>query len=484
MTRNRLAVLPEEMQRAFESRYGEKREAQIVVWPKGVKGLQDLPQDVKDTARGNPAEFDKLAARQPDKRFADVGGRLAPVGRYIDGEDPKVEAALFGLKEGDISPWIETPTSWTCVRCLKILPPDPNIRLDDKIRGEIEKDLFDKKLSAEIPKTFEELKQKARPVLTTQVPLPPQHDPMNPPVRVTVDDPRVLALIYGDKPITREDLGEFLIARGGYAKVEFLVNERIIAAAAAKQGVTLAPAEIEAAKKMFVDNLGIANMTMDDFVKHILPKEKLTLYSWTEDVIKPELILSKMCKDRVKVAVEDVQNAFESQYGEKRLAKVIMWKKEDFRVATKQWDEARKSDEAFDRTARAQFEPNLAAAGGVVAPIGRHTEAESDKVERMVFALQVGEVSQLFETPAGIMCIKCVGIVPAQTGVTLASVRDRLSREVYERKLTKEIPVLFAELKKQANPDVLLRDQPSPKENDERLRNMIQQVGGIRPPGK
>lgn len=479
MTRQGVSVTPEEVQRAFESKYGEKREAQIVVWPKGVKDVPELSQAVKDTARSNPVEFAKLAAGQPDKRFADVGGNLAAIGRHIDGEDPKVEAALFSLKEGEISEWIETPTSWTCVRCLKVIPPDAKVTLDmPEVRGELEKSVFDKKLSAAIPQTFGELKKVANPVLTTNAPLPPGHDPKNPPPRVPTADPRVLALIYGDKPITREDLGEFLIARGGWEKLEFLVNERIIALAAAKQGVSFTPEEVEAAKKEYVDKLGIDGLTVADFVKHALPKQKLTEFGWVEDVVKPELVLAKMCKERIKITDEDLQKAFESLYGEKRLAKIIMWKNEDARVAPKQWDEARKGDTEFDRIARAQFDPNLAAAAGSISPIGRHLEANNPLIEKTVFTLQVGEVSQLFPTGAGIICIKCVGVVPPTAGVTMEMVREKLVREVYARKLAKEIPVLFAELKKQATPDLLLKGPPTQAAHDEGLRNMIQQVVG------
>src|SRR5687768_12377012 len=41
-------------------------------------------------------------------------------------------------------------------------------------------------------------------------------------------DRRITAYIYGNVPITREDLGEFLIARGGHEKLELLVNKKII----------------------------------------------------------------------------------------------------------------------------------------------------------------------------------------------------------------------------------------------------------------
>src|SRR5439155_23945919 len=134
-------------------------------------------------------------------------------GRHIEGEDPKVEAALFSLKEGEIGPWIETATGWTCVRCLRIVPPaDPSLTLN-KVRLDVEKEVLDKKQSAAMPALMAEIKKAADPKLTVHVPMPPQFDPKNPPVRVPAADPKVLAIVYGNVPITREDLGEFLIAR-------------------------------------------------------------------------------------------------------------------------------------------------------------------------------------------------------------------------------------------------------------------------------
>lgn len=480
MCREKITVSPDDLKRAFETRYGEKREAQLIVWPKGVQGVPDLTRAEKDAARSSTAEFDKLAARQPDPKFAAAGGRVAPVGRHIDGEDPNVEAALFALKEGEIGPWVETKTGWTCVRCLKIIPADPNVTVD-KVKDELQKEVYDRKLSAAIPDLFAEIKKVADPKLTVHVPVPPGADPKNPPPRVPHPDPKVLAVIYGTTPVTREDLGEFLIARGGYEKVEFLVNKRIIEAEAARRGIGLNPEEIAAGQKDYIAKLGIANLTVDDFVKHVLPRRGLTKFSWTEDVIKPELVLAKMCRDRVKVAKEDVEHAFENRFGEKRRAKVILWKKDEARLALKQWDEARKSDEDFDRIARAQSDPTLASKCGEVEPIGRYVDADDRRIEQVVFSLRVGEVSQLFETPVGIMCVKCIGVVPPQAGVTLEAVRAELEKLVYQRKLDRAIPSYFAELKQAAGAEVLLRGPTTPREFQDGVWNLIQQAGGTAP---
>lgn len=480
MCHQNITIAPDEMQKTFESKYGEKREAQLIVWPK-LPGVTPLTKDEQDAARSSPEKFSGLAARQPDPGLSQSKGRVNPVGRHIDGEDPSVENALFTLKEGEISLWIETKTNWTCVRCVKVHPPaDPKLTLDN-VRAEIEKDVFDRKVTAAIPDLFAKIKKDADPKLTVQVPKPAVVDPANPPVRFEHPDPRVLALVYGTIQINREDLGDFLIVRGGFEKIELVVNKRIIEWEAAKRGVGVTPAELDIAKKEYVDKLGIDNVTVADFVKHVLPKRNLTELSWVEDVIKPELVLTKMCRDRVKVNEEELKRAFETKFGEKRATKIILWRKDEFRIAQTQWDEARKSDAEFDRISRSQFDPNLAAGAGKVEPVGRYPDADNTLIADTVFKLKEGEVSQLFQTPAGIMCVKNVGTVPAVIGVALEQVRVGLTKEVFERKLSRELGAMFGEMKQAANPNILLRGPTSSRGFEESNYQLIQQAVGSTP---
>src|SRR5262249_38145032 len=217
---------------------------------------------------------------------------------------------------------------------------------------------------------------------------------------------------------------------------------------AARRQVTVSPQEVEATLTDDLMELGLfrepppggkredaIKQMKTDFVQHILPKRGMTLFEWEEDVIKPKLLLGKMCRDRVKVTDDDLKRAFENKFGEKRQAKIIIWPKEQFRVAQKEWNEARQGttpeekNANFDRVGGSQQDPNLASAAGLVTPMGRYTDADSSTVEQVLFGLQVGDVSQLFETPAGIMCVKCVAILPpGPMAPTLDQVRPALEK--------------------------------------------------------
>jgi hypothetical protein len=267
-----------------------------------------------------------------------------------------------------------------------------------------------------------------------------------------------VGFIYGNVPITRQDLGEFLIARGGTDKLELLVNKMIIEHECRKRGVTVTAQEMEAALLSDVEGLSIKKA---DFVKVVLPRYGKTLYEWMEDVIKPRLLLTKLCSHRVKLDKADLDKQFEREYGEKRRVQIIMWPKgDDLKAIEREYAKIRSSQEEFDRAARAMANPSLAAAGGHIKPISRHVYAEDPKIEKMAFELKPGEVSQIIQTSQGYVVMKLHEIIPPNATVKREDVMVKLEKQAMEEKLTEEIPKCFAELKTAAQPKLLLDGPP------------------------
>src|SRR5262249_13994269 len=104
-----------------------------------------------------------------------------------------------------------------------------------------------------------------------QAPPAPQAGPITqtsapPPVSATYTQ-RVVAYIYGNMPITREMLGEYLIARCGAEKLDNLINKCIIEETCKVHNITITPQEIEADLTETVAGLSL-NQT--EFVERIL----------------------------------------------------------------------------------------------------------------------------------------------------------------------------------------------------------------------
>src|SRR5205823_5969091 len=81
---------------------------------------------------------------------------------------------------------------------------------------------------------------------------------------------RVVAYVHGNQPVTRQDLGEYLIHRQGADKLPLLVNRRLVEHACRQRGIAaVVPAEVDAA---FANELKEMRLDQATFVKTVLPR--------------------------------------------------------------------------------------------------------------------------------------------------------------------------------------------------------------------
>ncbi len=274
---------------------------------------------------------------------------------------------------------------------------------------------------------------------------------------------RPVAFIHDNEVVTREQLGEYLIARFGAERLPLLINKILIEEACKAKGIEVTAAEVEASFAEDLANMG--NISQADFTEKVLKQYKKSLYEWKEDVIRPKLLMAKLVRDRVKVTEEDIQAGFDAYHGEKIDCKIIYWPKAEENIANMQYASIRDSDKEFDDKAKMQANSVLAAHGGhLEQPIGHRTTG-SDEVEREAFKLQPGEVSPLISTPDGIVVIKCIKRIPPDTNISLERARPDLFKEVFEKKTALEIRKAFLEIQKDAKVKNLLTN-PNRQEED------------------
>ena len=276
-----------------------------------------------------------------------------------------------------------------------------------------------------------------------------------------------IAYVNGTTPITRAQLGEYLIERNGADRVEQFVNRIIILQECQRRGVSVTKAEVEAELDRNIQTLEIPKKA---FFETMLPKYGKTAYEWMEDVVKPRLLLSKLCQDRVKIEEADLTRQFDREFGEQRKVQIIMWPNgDDKKAIMQQYGKLRESQEEFNSAARNMANPSLASSLGYIKPIRRHMYAEDKVVEEVAFELKEGEISEVIQTSQGYLVMKLHEIIPPQAGVAFEKERDRLYKIAYEEKLTMEIPLYFAELKKAANPTILFRGPTEWQYNEPKL---------------
>lgn len=264
---------------------------------------------------------------------------------------------------------------------------------------------------------------------------------------------RIVAEIYGT-PLTREDLGEYLIARFGAERLEFLVNRKIVEKECLEKGITVSDAEVEAQLDADITSMG-ALLTREEFVSQILKRFNKTLYEWKEDVIRPKLALAKLVRQSVTVEDAEIRKDYESKFGPRVEVRLIVFPAEE-RNLYKIYDEIKGSEEKFSHHARNNFIHHLAVKGGKVPPIHKHFPDAT--LERVAFSLKEGEVSEVVELKDKTKVVmKCDKILPADTTNTYESVRLKLAAQLKEAKVAMKIPEVFNELRRKADPKMYLR---------------------------
>ena len=304
------------------------------------------------------------------------------------------------------------------------------------------------KVAAETPQVKTEAKQTTSPAS-----LPKSLQTSNIPSTNSDYSSRVVAYVYDNMPVTREELGEYLIARYGTERLDLLCNKKIIDNECRKAGIEVTAAEVE---NSLSEDLKGLNVDRKTFVDKVLKNYRKNLYEWKEDVIRPKLMLSKLVRSRVKVTDDDVKKAFEAYYGEKVECRIVMYEKGFERAVLSDYPRLRDSEEEFHKAAKNQKSSSLAATAGKIRPIARNTTG-NDELEKAAFALQPNEVSPVIGTPEGLIIVKCDKRIAADTTVNLESVREKITAEIIEKKIAAEIPVAFSEMRKRANPKLILQ---------------------------
>jgi RNA polymerase sigma factor (sigma-70 family) len=259
-----------------------------------------------------------------------------------------------------------------------------------------------------------------------------------------------VAVIFGDVPITRADMGEHLLHRMRKEQLQAYVNRRILEHACRERGITVTEREIEAALAREMETLGGGRPTLDRF----LINTNKTLLEWKEDVIRPRLMMRKLCQDRVHVTERLLRRAFEAEYGEKVECQMVLWPKEEDQPDRIYLLSLDRDDRAFELAAGNQRRKSLAVTNGRIPPFGRHGFGNS-QIEKAAFSLRPGEVSPPLDTPEGMVVLKCLRRLPADRTKEFEDVRADLERMLREHLLILQVPKVFEELQARARPRLL-----------------------------
>jgi parvulin-like peptidyl-prolyl isomerase len=156
--------------------------------------------------------------------------------------------------------------------------------------------------------------------------------------------------------------------------------------------------------------------------------------------------MRKLAADKLTVSDQQVQDAYESQFGEAIKSRLIVVSKREQADQLRRQLEAHPED--FARIAMQNSQDvNSASIGGLIQPIRHHVGDPA--IEKEVFALQPNQISGIIPVGDQFAILKCEDRLPPRN-VPLASVKDQLVDKIKEEKLREAASELFGQLQNAA----------------------------------
>ena len=418
LARKQLTVSDEEIQREIESQFGPQVQVRMIV-------LRDSQQadKIRATAIADPDSFAGLAVKHSiDVNSASSGGLVQPIRRYLG--DPQMEAVAFALQPEEISEVIPVGDQYVVLQCISLLDARlPNDNELEKMREAIAESIRDRKLHTAGTELFQKLQQQAN-----------VQNVMND-EKLRASMPGVAATINGH-PITTGELAEACIARYGKEVLNSLINRQLIEMEVSRSGVQISQGDLDLEVARAARTAGVTHANGEvDFGKWFeLMREKQNISEavYLDKIVWPSVALRKLVEQQIEVTDEDLQKAFEANYGPRIRCRAIVM--DNLRRAQEVWGMYRANQTVTNFAQLASeysIDPGGKSLGGVVPPIQRH--GGQPALEKEAFKLKQGEHSGVIQVGDKYIFLLCEGVTKP-VAVRPEEVHDVLYTDLFEKK--------------------------------------------------
>jgi parvulin-like peptidyl-prolyl isomerase len=247
-----------------------------------------------------------------------------------------------------------------------------------------------------------------------------------------------MAVVNGED-IRREALAAACVDRFGEETLEGMVNKRLIEHHCRNRNISVTDQELSAEIDRMAARFKIGRQQW----LQMLQKERgINEQQYTRDILWPTLALRKLAADQLQVTPQQVQEAYEAQFGESVKTRLIVTTTREEAEQLHRQLVANPDD--FPRLAMQKSQDvNSASIGGLIQPIHHHVGDPA--IEQAVFALEEGQISAIIPVADQFAILKCEGKLPPRE-VPLESVRAELVEKIKEDKLRDVAGNLFEKL--------------------------------------
>jgi len=263
--------------------------------------------------------------------------------------------------------------------------------------------------------------------------------------------PTVVATVNG-APISLADLAKQCRHRFGDDVLEDIVNRTLIQQACVAQNIEITKKEVE---DEIARTAGKFNLSTAMYLKLIEDERGISPSQYASDVIWPMLALRGLSKDKIKVSPQEIDQAYQSEFGSKVQVRMIACK--DQALIAKLYAEAKATPASFKSLAKNHSEdPMSASVEGLLPPIRRFTG--DDELETIAFSLQPDEISNVFAAGDMHVMLQCVKHLPPSNppGPQMQEIQNRIRVELEDQKLRSMAETVYTTLRTSSSVTMVL----------------------------
>lgn len=436
----RIKVDPADIKKRMDAKFGPRVQVQMIVLDDQTKAQQILA-----AAKDPKNDFGKLAKdHSVDPATASIRGRMRPIS--LNAFEPEVENAVFKLQPGEVSDVVAIKNQFLIFKCERLYAAaqltNEQAAMQEKL---VERELFDEKLTSESGSIMEEL-QKRYEVVNVY------ND-----AKLRTQMPGVAATI-GNQQIKVRNLSEECIARHGKQVLDGEINRELLTSALNAKQLQVAQADIDAEVDRAADAYGYltteGKIDRERWLEFVTQQDGVTVDLYVRDAVWPTAALKKLVEGSVEVTQEDMQKAFEANFG--RRVEVLAIVCNSDRQAQQVWKMAsqNQSNEFFGELAsKYSVEPGSRENFGQVPPIAMH--GGRPQLEKIAFGLKTGELSGLVNVGQQWIILKCLGQTEPVV-VDPEEVKGDLYKDILEKKTRISMNKTFDKIHSEAQIDNFL----------------------------
>jgi len=264
----------------------------------------------------------------------------------------------------------------------------------------------------------------------------------------------VIAVVNG-QTISQRQLASECLRRYGKEVLESQVNKYLILQECKRRGITVSPGEIDEEVHRIA---GQFNLPVERWYAMLQKERDVAPRQYRRDIVWPTLALRKLSRDKLEITQEDVEKAFQADYGPKIQVRLISTRSRS--KAEKLRADAVANPDRFERLAKDHSEDEASASvRGLIPPIRRHVG--DPEIEAVAFRMKVNQISPIVPVEGQFMILKCERRIPAvrmdpdQKDQLMTELREAL----VDHKLRDAASELFRELQASAEVSNVLNNQ-------------------------